>query len=153
MIDLSNKYFRTESDEQSNRLLRIAVAQGYHLPKGIAVLTGNRIFKFTGFPYKSVSFPEDMSADEAVLDYSDVFGDEDKELKEILGRATRFCRSHGYSMLRIYADENDNEYSASAFAKTSDGGNIKTEMRLPKPRKVTLEEIEQRFGCPIEIVS
>ena len=52
MIDLSNKYFRTESDEQSNRLLRIAVAQGYHLPKGIAVLTGNRIFKFTGFPYK-----------------------------------------------------------------------------------------------------
>lgn len=28
MIDLSNKYFRTESDEQSNRLLRIAVAQG-----------------------------------------------------------------------------------------------------------------------------
>lgn len=62
MIDLSNKYFRTESDEQSNRLLRIAVAQGYHLPKGIAVLTGNRIFKFTGFPYKAVSFPENISA-------------------------------------------------------------------------------------------
>lgn len=63
MIDLSNKYFRTESDEQSNRLLRIAVAQGYHLPKGIAALIGNRIFKFIGFPYKVVSFPENISAE------------------------------------------------------------------------------------------
>ena len=153
MIDLSNKYFRTESNEQSERLLRIAVAQGYHLSKGLTVLTGNRIFKFTGFPYKAVSFPENMSADEMVIDYSDVFGDEDKELKEILDRSTRFCRAHGYNMLRIYADENDNEYSGTAYAKTVDGGNIKTETRLPKPRKVTLEEIEKRFGCPIEIVS
>ena len=151
MIDLSNKYFRTESDEQSNRLLRIAVAQGYHLPKGIAALIGNRIFKFTGFPYKAVSFPENISANEAVIDYADAFGDEDRELKEILDRSTRFCRAHGYSILRIYADENDNEYSGSAFAKTVDGGNIKTETRLPKPRKVTLEEIEQRFGCPIAV--
>ena len=86
MIDLSNKYFRTESDEQSNRLLRIAVAQGYHLPKGIAALIGNRIFKFTGFPYKAVSFPENISANEAVIDYADAFGDEDRELKEILDR-------------------------------------------------------------------
>lgn len=153
MIDLSNKYFRTESDEQGNRLLRIAVAQGYHLPKGIAVLIGNRIFKFTGFPYKVVSFPENMSTDEAVIDYVDVFGDEDRELKEILERSTRFCRAHGYSTLRIYADENDNEYSGSAFTKTVDGVNTRTEIRLPKLKKVTLEEIEQRFGCPIEIIS
>lgn len=151
MIDLSNKYIRTESDEQSERLLRIAVAQGYSLPKGLKALIGHRIFKFTGFPYKSVSFPD--RASEQIIDYSDVFGDEDKELKEILERSTRFCRAHGYNMLRIYADENDTEYSGSAFAKTVDGGNIKTETHLPKPRKVTLEEIEQRFGYPIEIVS
>lgn len=153
MIDLSNKYFHTESDKQSERLLRVAVAQGYHLPKGLTVLTGNRIFKFTGFPYKAVSFPENMSADEMVIDYSDVFGDEDKELKEILDRSSRFCRAHGYSMIRIYVDENDNEYSGSAFAKTTDGGSIKAETKIPKPRKVTLEEIEKRFGCPIGIVS
>lgn len=153
MIDLSNKYFRTKNDEESEKLLRIAVAQGYNLPKGFKILVSNRIFKFIGFPYKAVSFPDNMSADEMVIDYGDVFGDEDKELKEILERSTRFCRAHGYNMLRIYADENDTEYSGSAFAKTVDGGNIKTETHLPKPRKVTLEEIEQRFGYPIEIVS
>lgn len=153
MIDLSNKYFHTETDEQSEKLLRIAVAQGYHLPKGLATLTGNRIFKFTGFPYKTVSFPENMNTDGMVIDYSDVFGDEDRELKEILDRSGRFCRSHGYKMLRIYVDETENEYSGSACAKATDGGSIRTESRIPKPRKVTIEEIEQRFGCPIEIVS
>lgn len=151
MIDLSNKYIRTESNDQSERLLRIAVAQGYHLPKGLKVLIGHRIFEFIGFPYKAVSFPDSVS--KQIIDYSDVFGNEDKELKEILERSTRFCRAHGYNMLRIYADENDTEYFGSAFAKTVVGDNIKTEIHLPKPRKVTLEEIEQRFGCPIEIVS
>lgn len=155
MIDLSNKYFHTESDEQSEQLLRVAVAQGYHLPKGLAVLTKNRTFKFTGFPYKAVSFldEDDIPENEMVIDYADAFGDEDKELKEILDRSSRFCRAHGYSMIRIYVDENDNEYSGSAFAKTTDGGSIKAETKIPKPRKVTLEEIEKRFGCPIEIVS
>lgn len=153
MIDLSNKYFRTESDTESERLLRIAVAQGYKLPKGLRTLLDNRIFKFTGFPYKIVSFPENISSDNMIIDYADAFGDEEGELKEILDRATRFCRTFGYSMLRIYADENDSEYSGSAFAKMMNGGNVKTELHLPKPIKVTLEEIEERFGCPIEIVS
>lgn len=153
MTDLSNKYIRTKNDEESERLLRAAVAQGYNLPKGLKALTGNRIFKFTGFPYKAVSLPTNMSTIEMIIDYVDVFGDEDSELKEILDRSTRFCRTHGYNMLRIYADENDTEYCGSAFAKMFDGTNIKTELKLPKPRKVTLEEIEQRFGCPIEIVS
>lgn len=153
MIDLSNKCFKTKNDEESERLLRIAVAQGYNLPKGLKSLVGNRFFSFIGFPYKVVSFPRRASADGMMIDFADVFGDEDKELKEILDRTTRFCRMHGYNMLRIYADENDHEYTGTAFAKTVDGGNIKTETHLPKPRKVTLEEIEQRFGCPIEIVS
>lgn len=153
MIDLSNKYFCTESDEQSERLLRIAVAQGYSLPKGIKALKSCRLFKFTGFPYKIVSTPQNISDIETIIDYGDAFGDEDKELKEILERSARFCRAHGYCMLRIYTNENDNEYSSSAYAKTTDGGNIKAEIKLPKPRKVTLEEIERRFGYPIEIVS
>ncbi len=76
-----------------------------------------------------------------------------EELKEIVKRTARFCREYGYAIVRIYADENDEDYSGSAFAKMHNGGNLKTEIKIPKPRKVTLEEIEQRFGCPIEIVS
>lgn len=86
-------------------------------------------------------------------EYADIFGNEEQELKEILNRSTKFCREHGYAMLRIYADENESDYSGSAFAKTHDGGNVQTQVQIPKPRKVTLEEIEQRFGYPIEIVS
>lgn len=152
MIDLANKYFRTETDDQSEKLLRIAVTQGYHMPKGLMSLTKNRIFKFTGFPYINVSFPNIISIEDVIIDYTDVFDDEDKALKEILDRAARFCRAHGYSILRIYVDENDTEYSGNALAKTINEGSMKTELKLPKPRKVTLEEIEKRFGCPIEIV-
>lgn len=151
MIDLSNKYFKTESDTESENLLRIAVAQGFSLPKGLKVLITNRIFKFTGFPYKAVSFP-DKVADDEVLTYSEIFGDENSELKEILEKSARFCKAYGYSILRIYADEGDTEYTTSAFAKTENGDNIKTEFKLKKPRKITLEEIEKHFGCPIEIV-
>lgn len=152
MIDLSNKYFQTRNDLESEKLLRIAVAQGYKLPAGLKVLVTHRIFKFTGFPYKTVSFPDKVNT-EICDEYVDIFGDEELELKEILNRSAKFCREHGYTMLRIYADENESDYSGSAFAKTHDGGNVKTQVQIPKPRKVTLEEIEQRFGCPIEIVS
>lgn len=88
-----------------------------------------------------------------LIDYADAFGDEAEELNGIVKRTTQFCREHGYAQIRIYADENDTDYSGSAFAKMHNGGNLKTEVKIPKPRKVTLEEIEQRFGCPIEIVS
>lgn len=152
MIDLSNKYFRTRNDIESESLLRIAVAQGYNLPAGLKSLICHRCFKFTGFPYKTVSFPQ-YADEDSVIDYADVFGDEMEELKEIVKRTARFCREHGYAIVRIYADENDEDYSGSAFAKMHNGGNLKTEIKIPKPRKVTLEEIEQRFGYPIEIVS
>lgn len=152
MIDLSNKYFRTKNDMESENILRIAVAQGYKLPIGLKSLIHHRNFKFTGFPYRTVSFPRDVDED-FVIDYADVFGDEAEELKEIVKRTAKFCREHGYAIIRIYADENDTDYSGSAFAKMHNGGNLKTEVKIPKPRKVTLEEIEQRFGCPIEIVS
>lgn len=152
MIDLSNKYFTTKNDMESESLLRIAVAQGYKLPAGLKSLICHRCFKFTGFPYKTVSFPQHANED-SVIDYADVFGDEMEELKEIVKRTARFCREHGYAIVRIYADENDEDYSGSAFAKMHNGGNLKTEIKIPKPRKVTLEEIEQRFGYPIKIVS
>lgn len=34
MVDLSNKYFQTRNDLESEKLLRVAVAQGYKLPAG-----------------------------------------------------------------------------------------------------------------------
>ena len=56
-------------------------------------------------------------------------------------------------MLRIYADERETEYSVSGFAKIyPEGGTLKTEITLKKPIKVTLDDIEKRFGCPVEIV-
>lgn len=151
MYDLSNKCFKTKSNQESERLLRIAVAQGYSLPKGLKALVAERLFKFTGSPYKAVSIPKNASV-KNIVTYSEGFGDEDEELKEILNQSTRFCRKYGYNMLRVYANENEEEYSGSAYAKTMDGATIKSEFVLPKPRKVTMEEIEQRFGYPIEIV-
>lgn len=152
MIDLSNKCFRTKNDTESEKLLRIAVAQGYTLPAGLKSLVKHDCFKFTGFPYRTVSFPK-YADEDLLIDYADAFGDEAEELNGIVKRTTQFCREHGYAQIRIYADENDTDYSGSAFAKMHNGGNLKTEVKIPKPRKVTLEEIEQRFGCPIEIVS
>lgn len=155
MFDLSNKYFQTENDSESEKLLRIAVAQGYKLPQGLMSLVSNRIFKFTGFPYKSVSICKRCEESEkpmGTLKYKEVFGNENEELKEILKRSARFCKTYGYNILQIYAGENETEYTANAFAKTQDGGNIKTQIAIQKPKKVTLEDIENRFGCPIEIV-
>lgn len=151
MIDLSNKVFKTMSDEESERLLRMAIAQGFEIPKGLKSLTGYRVFKFTGFPYKAVSTPQNPSSDSTIM-YADMFGDEDFELKDILRRSTKFCKEHGYNMLRIYVDEDDSSYHGNAFLKTENGGTTKTEIELQKPKKVTLEDIEKRFGCPIEIV-
>lgn len=152
MFDLSNKCFKTKSDFESEQLLRIAVAQGYSLPKGLKSLIINRLFKFIGFPYRAVSIPENDNIDE-VINYADVFGNQDEELSEITKRAAQFCRAHGYSVLRIYADENEEDYSSSAYARAGDGAQIKSTAKIRKPRKVTIEEIEKRFGCPIEIIA
>lgn len=151
MMDLSNKCFITENSIESEKLLRFAVSMGYSLPKGLKILTSGRIFKFTGYPYKAVTCPE--TAPDSAICYSEVFGDENTELKDIIVKATRFCRAYGYSTLRVYADETDENYTGSAFARSGNGGALKSDCTIPKPRKVTLEEIEKRFGCPIEIVS
>lgn len=151
MIDLSNKFFETASNEESERLLRMAVAQGYDMPKGLKSLIGYRIFKFTGFPYKVVSVPEKYSPDSVIM-YADAFGDENSEMQDILKRSAQFCKTHGYNMLRIYIDEGDSSYHGNAFSKTADGGNFKTEYDLSKPIKVTMQDIEKRFGFPVEIV-
>lgn len=151
MIDLSNKSFQTRDNTESEKLLRIAVAQGYKLPQGLKSLVGHRYFRFTGFPYKSVSFSDEKCEEDFFL-FADVFGDENEELQEILKRTAQFCKAHGYNSLRIYADEGETEYKASGFAQSGDCGTLKTEISLRKPMKITLDDIEKRFGCPVEIV-
>ena len=151
MIDLSNKSFQTRDNTESEKLLRIAVAQGYKLPQGLKSLVNRRKFHFIGFPYKSVSL-SDANDDVDYLLFADVFGDENEELQEILKRTAQFCKAHGYNSLRIYADEGETEYKASGFAQSGDCGTLKTEISLRKPIKITLDDIEKRFGCPVEIV-
>ena len=151
MVDLSNKCVITLNDKESEKLLRIAVSQGYSLPKGWKAMVGERIYRFIGFPLKVVRVLQDTDYQSSVW-YSELFGDEDRELNLILESALRFCRSHGYSMLRIYADEEDDGFEGSATAKSDDGEKIKTDVKIPKPRKITLDEIEKKFGGPIEII-
>lgn len=150
MIDLSNKRFITESDGETEALLKIAVSQGFKLPKGIGALLSNRYFNFAGFPYKTVSCPK-VAGDSAVA-YSEVFGNETDELERILDKALRFCRSHGYALLNIYASETDTEFTGKAVAKTENNSAVHMDMKIAKPRKITLEEIEAHFGYPVEIV-
>lgn len=150
MVDLSNKRFITESDMETEALLKMAVSQGFKLPKGLKALACNRYFNFVGSPYKTVSCPN-VPADGAVT-YSEVFGNETEELMGILNRALRFCRSHGYTLLNIYINEHDTEFSGKAVTKTADNSAVHMDMVLPKPRKVTLEEIEAHFGYPVEII-
>ena len=150
MVDLSNKRFITETDLETEALLKMAVSQGFQLPKGLKALTGCRYFNFVGSPYKTVSCPK-VPGDSAVT-YSEVFGNETEELRGILDKALRFCRSHGYSMLNIYTTEHDTEFTVKGVAKTEDNSAVHMDMTLAKPRKVTLEEIEAHFGYPVEIV-
>lgn len=76
----------------------------------------------------------------------------DNELIDILNRATFFCKTYGYSVLRIFVDKINSEHMASAFGCTNEMESIVLEVRPQKPLRVTLEEIEEKFGCPIEIV-
>lgn len=150
MIDLSNKRFITEDDSETEALLKMAVSQGFQLPKGLKALVGNRYFNFVGSPYKTVSCPK-VAGDSAVT-FSEVFGDEVEELKTILDKAMRYCRSHGYALLNIYVNEHDTEFTGKAVTKTEDNSAVHMDLKLSKPRKVTLEEIEAHFGYPVEIV-
>ena len=150
MIDLANKRFITENDSETEALLKIAVSQGFKLPKGAGALKGCRYFTFVGSPYKTVSCPKLPS--ESSVTYAEVFGNESDELENILNKAMRYCRSHGYAMFNIYVNECDTEFTGKAVAKTKNSAAIHTNITLPKPRKVTLEEIEAHFGYPVEIV-
>lgn len=155
MIDFSNKYIITENNAESEKLLKKAISQGFSLPKGEKAMESYRLFHFVGSPYKQVSTPmfsKGLELEQAIR-YSDLFGNELEELKKIADSAARWCRAYEYEHLSIYANEEVDRYTGKGIAKTKEGAVQQASVELKKPRKMTVSELEEHFGYPIEIVS
>lgn len=155
MINLEDRIIVTDSNRESENLLKKAVAQGFSLPKGEKAMESCRFFRFIGSPYKSVTTPSYITTIEAekAEKYSYLFGDELEELNKIVDSATRWCRTYGYEHLNVYVNEEFDSYTGKGIAKTKDGSVQQISVKLQKPRKITISELEEHFGCPIEIVS
>lgn len=154
MLDLTGKYVSTENNSESENLLKMAISQGYKTEIGEHALENKRLFHFVGFPYKTVSTPNSISSvdKERIVRYCDLFGDEREELEKILDLVVRWCRAHGYGHVGIYANEEDDYFSGQALANSESGARQNIKLSFKKPQKVTLSDIENKFGYPIEIV-
>ena len=155
MIDFTNKSVVTESDIESEHLLKKAVAQGFSLPKGEKAMEPCRFFHFVGSPYKQVISPEKIRSSEfeQAVRYSELFGDEREDLRKIADLAARWCRTYGYKHLSVFANEETENYTGKGIAKTENGTVQRVDIEIKKPRKITIAELEKHFGYPIEIVS
>lgn len=74
-------------------------------------------------------------------------------MSRILSDSLRFCRAHGYSLFRIYVDEETMAFKGKAIAKGTSGDRKEIDMSIGKPIKLSKAEIELLVGCPVEIVS
>lgn len=90
--------------------------------------------------------------DRAIL-YSHLFGNELEELMKISDLAARWCRTYGYNHLSVYANEEADIYTGRGIAKNKDGAVQDVKIKLNKPRKITVAELEEKLGYPVEIVS
>ena len=147
MIDFTNKCIVTENNVESEQLLKKAIAQGFNLPKGQKAMESHRYFHFIGSPYKHVVAPYEVSSSDSnkAVRYSELFGDEQDELRKIVDSAARWCRAYGYEQLE--------SYTGKAIAKTTDNIIQRVDVEIKKPRKLTVSELEAYLGYPIEIVS
>lgn len=152
MIDFAGKIITTDNDIESEKLLHMAVSQGYSLSKGLKVLTQERIFRFNGSPYKIVYIPDETCRGLRIR-YADIFGNEDEELHNIMDSAVRWCMTHGYSHVAINVNDEDQKYTGKSFVSDMNGSVKSMDMQLLKPRKISLDEVEKLFGYPVEIVS
>lgn len=155
MIDFTNKCIVTENNVESEQLLKKAIAQGFNLPKGQKAMESHRYFHFIGSPYKHVVAPYEVSSSDfnKAVRYSELFGDEQEELRKIVDSAARWCRAYGYEHLNVYANEEFESYTGKAIAKTADNIIQRVDVEIKKPRKLTVSELEAYLGYPIEIVS
>lgn len=85
--------------------------------------------------------------------YQELFGEEDKEISRILSDSLRFCRAHGYSLFRIYVNEESMAFTGKAIAKGDAVERKEVEMSIGKTIKLSKADIELLIGCPVEIVS
>lgn len=151
MIDLINKSIITENNDESEKLLRMAVASGYSLPKGLKALTPNRFFRFIEFPNKEVLTPSTINREDA-LSFEEVFADEEEMANHIVEEALRFGRKFGYSLIRVYGEDTGESYTGHLVAKNNNITMTSSKVNISKPRKITQEEIEDLLGFPIEII-
>ena len=151
MIDFTNKCIVTENNVESEQLLKKAIAQGFNLPKGQKAMESNRYFHFIGSPYKHVvaSCGVSLNDPNKAVRYSELFGDEQEELRKIVDSAARWCRAYGYEHLNVYANEELESYTGKAI----DNIIQRVDVEIKKPRKLTVSELEAYLGYPIEIVS
>ena len=152
MIDLTGKFITTTTNEESERLLRMASARGYRTDIGLKVLINKRLFHFSEFP-KWITTPAYFQIPDNAYTYQELFGEEDEEMSRILSDSLRFCRAHGYSLFRIYVDEETMEYKGKAIAKGISGDRKEIDMSIGKLIKLSKADIELLVGCPVEIVS
>lgn len=152
MVDLTGKFITTTTDEESERLLRMASARGYRTDIGLKALVNKRLFHFSEFP-KWVSTPVCFNIPGNVYTYQELFGEEDEEMSRILSDSLRFCRAHGYSLFRIYVDEDTMVFKGKAISKGDSGDRKEINMSIGKPIKLSKADIELLIGCPVEIVS
>ena len=103
MIDFTNKCIVTENNVESEQLLKKAIAQGFNLPKGQKAMESNRYFHFIGSPYKHVvaSCGVSLNDPNKAVRYSELFGDEQEELRKIVDSAARWCRAYGDEQLNV----------------------------------------------------
>lgn len=118
-------------------------------------MESNRYFHFIGSPYKHVvaSCGVSLNDPNKAVRYSELFGDEQEELRKIVDSAARWCRAYGYEHLNVYANEEIESYTGKAIAKTTDNIIQRVDVEIKKPRKLTVSELEAYLGYPIEIVS
>lgn len=152
MVDLSGKYVSTQNSAETSRLLKMAIAQGYRSKVGVMALENYRLFHFIGTPYKSITLPNINKSSEKVIRYVDLCGDETEELKNIVNMAVHWCRAHGYSHVGIYANDKGDEYDGKGMAISDDGVRQHVKLKIQKPVKISVDDIEKKFGYPIEII-
>ena len=83
MVDLTGKFITTMTNEESERLLRMASARGYRTDIGLKALVNKRLFHFSEFP-KWISTPALFKAPNNLYTYQELFGEEDEEMNRIL---------------------------------------------------------------------
>lgn len=153
-VDLNGRIIKTDSRWESEQLLKMALAQGFKLEKPERVLEEYRCYQFLPFPIKTVVHVE--SSKNTPYTYKNLFGDEEAELIECMKKLLSWQRAHGYNHLTIHCNDKDDSYHGKAILKPFDEpyAAVKIfECEVPKAKKVTMQEIEAKFGVPIEIIA